>query len=53
MRRTKTELMLKGYGLARAQIFYRMSDLPSVINTFVWQGKIEGRCIGCGSPSAS
>ena len=42
MRRTKTELMLKGYGLARAQIFYRMSDLPRVINTLVWQGKIEG-----------
>ncbi len=43
MRRTKTELMLKVYGLTRAQIFYRMSDLPSVINTLVWQGKIEGQ----------
>ncbi len=34
---TETEMMLKGYGLTTAEMFYRMPDYPSVINTFVWQ----------------
>lgn len=34
---TPTELMLKGYGLTTAEMFYRMPDYPSVLNTFVWQ----------------
>jgi uncharacterized protein Usg len=34
---TETELMLKGYGLTTAEIFYRMPDYRNVLNTFVWQ----------------
>jgi uncharacterized protein Usg len=33
----ETELMLKGYGLTTAEMFYRMPDHPHVLNTFVWQ----------------
>lgn len=34
---TETELMLKGYGLTTAQMYYRMPDHPHVLNSFVWQ----------------
>ena len=34
---TDTELMLKGYGLTTAEIFYRLPDYQNVLNTFVWQ----------------
>ena len=34
---TETELMLKGYGLTTAEIYYRMPDYRNVLNTFVWQ----------------
>ena len=34
---TETEMMLKGYGLTTAEMFYRMPDYPSVLNSFVWQ----------------
>ena len=37
MTQTPTELMLKGYGLTTAELFYRMPDFQSVLNTFVWQ----------------
>jgi len=37
MRHSETELMLKGYGLTTAEIFYRMPDFQSVLNTFIWQ----------------
>lgn len=37
MSETETELMLKGYGLTTAEIFYRMPDYRNVLNTFVWQ----------------
>ena len=37
MRPVETELMLKGYGLTTAEIFYRMPDFRNVLNTFVWQ----------------
>lgn len=33
----ETELMLKGYGLTTAEMFYHMPDFPHVLNTFVWQ----------------
>ena len=33
----ETELLLKGYGLTTAEMFYRMPDYPSVLNSFVWQ----------------
>ncbi|MCC1491885.1 usg protein [Cognatishimia sp. F0-27] len=33
----ETELLLKGYGLTTAQMYYRMPDYPNVLNTFVWQ----------------
>jgi uncharacterized protein Usg len=34
---SETALMLKGYGLTTAEIFYRLPDYRSVLNTFVWQ----------------
>lgn len=35
---TETELMLKGYGLTTAEIFYRLPDFPSVVAPpFIWQ----------------
>ena len=33
----ETELMLKGYGLTTAELFYRMPDYRNVLNTFIWQ----------------
>ncbi|MEP1354856.1 MAG: usg protein [Tateyamaria sp.] len=37
MEQNEIELMLKGYGLTTAEIFYRMPDFTHVLNTFVWQ----------------
>ncbi|WP_299657772.1 usg protein [uncultured Tateyamaria sp.] len=37
MAETETELMLKGYGLTTAEMYYRMPDYTHVLNTFVWQ----------------
>lgn len=34
---SETELMLKGYGLTTAEMFYRMPDYRNVLNSFVWQ----------------
>jgi len=34
---SETELMMRGYGLTTAEMFYRMPDHPHVLNTFVWQ----------------
>jgi uncharacterized protein Usg len=34
---TETELMLKGYGLTTAEMYYHMPDHPHVLNTFIWQ----------------
>lgn len=33
----ETKLMLKGYGLTTAEMFYHMPDYPHVLNTFIWQ----------------
>ena len=33
----ETELMLKGYGLTTAEMYYHMPDHPHVLNTFIWQ----------------
>lgn len=38
MPQSETELMLRGYGLTTAEMFYRMPDHLSVLNSFVWQG---------------
>lgn len=35
--RSETELMLKGYGLTTAELYYRMPDYRHVLNSFVWQ----------------
>ena len=35
--RTETELMLRGYGLTTAEMYYRMPDYTHVLNSFVWQ----------------
>ena len=37
MKTSETELMLKGYGLTTAELFYRMPDYKSVLNCFIWQ----------------
>lgn len=37
MQESETELMLRGYGLTTAEIFYRMPDYRNVLNTFIWQ----------------
>ncbi len=37
MEQSETELMLKGYGLTTAEMFYHMPDYSHVLNTFVWQ----------------
>lgn len=37
MQMSETELMLKGYGLTVAEMFYHMPDHPHVLNTFIWQ----------------
>jgi uncharacterized protein Usg len=37
MQKTETELMLKGYGLTTAELYYRLPDYRSVINSFIWQ----------------
>ena len=34
---TETEMMLKGYGLTTAEMFYHMPDFTHVLNTFIWQ----------------
>jgi uncharacterized protein Usg len=33
----ETELMLRGYGLTTAEIFYRMPDHPHLLQSFLWQ----------------
>ena len=37
MQASETERMLKGYGLTTAELYYRMPDYRSVINSFIWQ----------------
>ncbi|MEM1047070.1 MAG: aspartate-semialdehyde dehydrogenase [Pseudomonadota bacterium] len=37
MRSSEMELLLTGHGLTTAQIFYRMPDFESVIQTYLWQ----------------
>ena len=37
MHESDTELMLKGYGLTTAELYYRMPDYQSVLNSFTWQ----------------
>lgn len=37
MAASETELMLNGYGLTTAELFYRMPDYQSVLQTFIWQ----------------
>ena len=37
MQMSETEMMLKGYGLTTAEMFYHMPDYTHVLNTFVWQ----------------
>lgn len=37
MENRETELMLQGYGLTTAELFYRMPDFQSVLNSFIWQ----------------
>lgn len=34
---SELEMMLRGYGLTTAQIFYRMPDHPAFLQSYVWQ----------------
>lgn len=34
---TETELMLRGYGLTTAELYYRLPDYRNVLNSFIWQ----------------
>ncbi|WP_152601208.1 aspartate-semialdehyde dehydrogenase [Rhizobium sp. YS-1r] len=34
---SEMEMMLKGYGLTTAQIFYRLPDPPVLLQSYVWQ----------------
>lgn len=34
---SEAELMLRGYGLTTAELFYRIPDYKHVLNSFVWQ----------------
>lgn len=34
---TETEMMLSGYGLTTAEMFYGLPDHPAVLNSFIWQ----------------
>ncbi|MCE8439041.1 usg protein [Rhodovulum sulfidophilum] len=34
---SETELMLRGYGLTTAELYYRMPDFRNVLNSFIWQ----------------
>jgi len=33
----ETELMLRGYGLTTAELYYRLPDYRHVLNSFIWQ----------------
>ncbi len=49
-----TELMLRGYGLTTAEMFYRMPDYRNVLNSFTWQDYDLARIIrGCSISSRS
>ena len=37
MHTKETELMLAGYGLTTAELFYRIPDYQNVLNSFIWQ----------------
>ena len=37
MAKSELELMMAGYGLTTAQIYYRMPDFQSLLQTFAWQ----------------
>ena len=37
MEHRETQLMLAGYGLTTAEIFYRMPDFQTLIQSYVWQ----------------
>lgn len=32
-----TEMMLRGYGLTTAEMYYRIPDYQHVLNSFIWQ----------------
>ena len=37
MERSETELMLHGYRLTTAELYYRMPDFQNVLQTYIWQ----------------
>ena len=37
MAMSETELMLQGYGLTTAEMYYHMPDFPHVLNSYIWQ----------------
>ena len=37
MQADETRLMLQGYGLTTAELYYRIPDYRNVLNSFIWQ----------------
>ena len=37
MQANETQLMLQGYGLTVAELYYRIPDYRNVLNSFIWQ----------------
>ena len=37
MQARETQLMLQGYGLTVAELYYRLPDYRNVLNSFIWQ----------------
>lgn len=37
MAHAQTNLMLQGYGLTTAELYYRIPDYQNVLNSFIWQ----------------
>ena len=37
MQARETQLMLQGYGLTTAELYYRIPDYRNVLNSFIWQ----------------
>lgn len=37
MNKSETEMMLQGYGLTTAEMFYHLPDYPHVLNSYIWQ----------------
>ncbi len=37
MEKSELDLMMRGYGLTTAELFYRLPDHRNILNSFIWQ----------------